>query len=122
MTGVQTCALPISQTLTVKTAAGGTVLYNGTVTVSSPVLPPTVTGHSPTAATLNQATTFTYSGSNLTSGMGYTVTNCDTVTDLGGGSSSRSFSCFPRTAGAQTLTVKTAPSGATLYTGAVSVR
>ena len=111
-----------AQTLTIKTAPGGTVLYNGAVTVSAPVTPPTVTGHSPSTATLNQVTTFTYSGSNLVSGMGFTVSNCDTTTDLGGGATSRSFSCIPRATGAQTITVKTAPGGATLYTGAVNVR
>ncbi len=110
-----------AQTLTIKAAPGGTTLYNGTVTVSAPVTPPTVSGHSPTTATLNQTTTVTYTGANLVSGMGFTVTNCDTTTDLGGGTTSRSFSCVPRTAGAQTLTIKAAPGGTTLYNGTVTV-
>ena len=109
-----------AQTLTIKTAAGGATLYDGAVTVVGPALP-TIAGHSPTFATLNQVSTFNYYGSNLVAGMGFTVTNCDSTIDLGGGSSFRSFSCIPRTAGAQTLTVKTAPGGTTLYTGAVTI-
>ena len=71
---------------------------------------------------MNQATNFTYSGANLVAGMGFTVTNCDAVTDLGGNASARSFSCIPRLTGSQTLTIKTAPSGTTLYNGTVTVR
>ena len=88
----------------------------------APVPAPTVSGHSPSSATLNQATTFTYSGANLVAGMGFTVTNCDTVTDLGGSATARSFSCIPRLTGTQTLTIKTAPGGTTLYNGTVNVR
>ncbi len=110
-----------AQTLTIKTAPGGSTLYNGAVNVSAPVVAPTVTSHSPSSATLNAATTFTYNGANLVAGMGFTVTNCDTTTDLGGSSTSRRFSCVPRSTGAQTLIVKTAPGGTTLYSGAVTV-
>ncbi len=84
-----------SKSGTVKTTPGGTTLHNFSVQVSAPA--PTVSSVSPSTATLGQLTTFTIHGSNLTSGMGFWIANCDGLTELGGGSASqRYFRCTPR--------------------------
>ena len=93
-----------------------TATYRTTSTVA-----PIVNQHTPTTATQNRVTTFTYSGSNLVSGLNVALSGCDVITDLGGNSSARSFSCSPKSSGIQTLTVKSAANDATIYTGKVTV-
>jgi hypothetical protein len=65
---------------------------------------PAATVVSPTTATLGVVTTFTVSGSDLSSGMLFQLANCDGTTELAGGTASaRKFSCTPSgTAGAHT--------------------
>ncbi len=85
---------------------------------------PVVSGVTPLTATLNQTTTFTVSGTGLTSGMGFFIADCAGVTELSGGSATaRQFSCTPgSTTGQKTGQVKTAPGGTLLYSFTVNIQ
>ena len=95
----------------------------GNITVNTPATP-SVTNVSPPNATLNQLTPFTVTGTNLTSGMGFTIQDCDpSNNEVGTGSSTqRTFQCTPSgTTGSKTGTVKTAPNGNSLKSFTVNV-
>ncbi len=85
--------------------------------------PPHVTSVRPSTATLNQQTTFTIRGSNLTSGMGFWIDQCEDVREIAGGSSSqRRFSCMPsHSAGRKSGEVKDRPNGRRLLSFSVNV-
>lgn len=115
---VFSCALSLlgSRTLTVKTdtaANGGTVIGSTrTFTVTQNGLP-NITSITPIAARLDVPTTFTVTGTSMTTGMGFAVDDCENVVEIAGGSAtSRSWSCTPRAPGEKTAYVKTAPGGA----------
>ncbi len=79
--------------------------------------PPHVTSVRPSTATLNQQTTFTIRGSNLTSGMGFWIDQCEDVREIAGGSSSqRRFSCTPSySVGTKSGEIKDHPEGTKLF-------
>ena len=115
---VFSCALTLlgSRTLTVKTdttANGGTVIGSTrTFTVTQNGLP-SITSITPVAARLDVPTTFTVTGTSMTTGMGFAVDDCENVVEIVGGSAtSRSWSCTPRAPGEKTAYIKTAPGGA----------
>ncbi len=59
-------------------------------------LPPMVSSVSPLTATLNESTTFTVSGSNLTENTAFWIDQCEGVTQLSGGTDTqRQFQCTP---------------------------
>ena len=99
-------------------------LVRGGQSLGSFPTPPTVSNITPTTATLNQLTQFTVTGANLTSGMGFTIENCEYPNiEVGTGSTTaRTFECTPQgTTGVKKATVKTAPGGTTLYSFSVNV-
>lgn len=92
---------------TVKDATTGALLKSFTVVVSTkPVAPPEVNTFSPGEATQNQSTVFTFNGTDLVSGMGFSLSGCINVKELPGGSSTqRQFSCTPTAAGVKNGTI-----------------
>lgn len=98
-------------------------------TPQQPMTPPTILSVTPTTAMLDTPTTFTFTGNNLVTGMGFTVADCEqTITDgftnelAGGTDTQRQFQCIPRgTAGLKTGLVKNKPGGTVLYTFTVEV-
>lgn len=93
------------------TAAEVTELYNQGTT-------PNITSITPIVAVLNQPTTFTVTGTNLTNGMGFTIGDCAASNvEVGTGSNTqRQFKCTPRgTAGQKTGMIKNKPKGDLLY-------
>ena len=85
----------------IKTAPGGKVLYTFIVkvthSVSSLYKLPRITSVSPTVANLGEATTFTVTGRNLKTGMGFAVNDCvHSSQELPGGTDTqRQFHCTP---------------------------
>jgi|GEM_PF-2543014 len=79
----------------------------------------TITSITPTVAVLNQPTTFTVTGTNLTAGMGFTISDCDKSNEEvpgTGTNSQRQFQCTPHgTAGQKTGSVLKNLSGSSLY-------
>lgn len=101
-------------------------IYNRTLTVSEVTAlyqqgantTPTITSITPTVAVLDQPTTFTVTGTNLTNGMGFTISDCDASNlEIGTGTDSqRQFQCTPHgTAGQKTGSVLKNLSGSSLY-------
>ena len=84
---------------------------------------PVVTSVTPTTATVNQATTFTVTGSHLTSGMGFTVAGCTpNNVEIGAGSATqRSFQCTPSSVGTQAGSVKTSVDGINVFNFNIAV-
>lgn len=103
----------------------GTLLKSFTVTVSALQVEasPLVKSYSPDQATVNQSVVFTFTGTDLTSNMGFTLDGCINVRELSGGSSTqRQYSCTPTSAGVKngqingqsfTVTVSGSGSGST---------
>lgn len=86
---------------------------------------PAITSITPIVAVLDQETTFTVTGTNLTDGMGFTIGDCDASNvEVGtGNSSQRQFKCTPRgTAGQKTGFIKTKPGGERLYNFDVKIQ
>lgn len=114
------CPLSVlgSRTLTVKTnttANGGTVIGSTRTFTVTPVgggTYPTNIVITPTTARLDVPTTFTATGSGMTTGMGFAVEDCENVLEVAGGTTtSRSWTCTPRLPGAKAADVKNAPGG-----------
>ncbi len=85
---------------------------------------PVVTGVTPLTAVLDVPTVFTVTGTNLTSGMGFTIANCEfSNSEVGVGTGTqRSFQCTPRRfLNSQAGVVKASSGGASLYTFNVTV-
>jgi len=84
---------------------------------------PFVSSLTPNSAILNEVTTFTIHGSNLTSGMGFWIDECSGVTELPGGTSTeRYFQCTPSySTGIKDGIVKDAPGGNALHEFTVDV-
>lgn len=77
---------------------------------------------SPATATLNQLTTFTVSGTNLTNGMLFNLEGCSVISELPGGTdTSRQFSCTPIASGPMAGVIKDQPGGTSLYIFHVAV-
>ena len=105
----------------VKDKSGGRVLKTFTVNVKDST--PKVTSVSPTKATLNQKTTFTIRGRNLTSSTAFYVPECKSMRSLGGNSTYRQFSCTPSyTAGRKRSEVKDKSGGKVLKTTYIEVK
>lgn len=98
----------------IKTALGGTVLYNFTVTVSAAAATYSITNITadPVKAVVSQPLTFTVTGSGLTTGMAWYLPDCVSSTGnqlLNVASSTlASFSCTPNATGLKSGYVKTA--------------
>jgi YD repeat-containing protein len=101
-----------TQTLSVRQAVPGLSVRDFTFSVTQ--IPPTTTvsGLSPQTARLDVPQVFTVAGTGLTTGMGFTVADCDSFSELAGGTAtSRSYQCTPRLPGRKGVTIKTAPGG-----------
>ena len=75
-----------------------------TATFSAPVAAPTITSVTPLAARLDFPQDFIVTGTNLTSNMGFTVEDCETIGGAGvevgtGTNEKRTFRCTPRLPG-----------------------
>ncbi|HOE40873.1 MAG TPA: DUF1566 domain-containing protein [Rhodoferax sp.] len=81
---------------------------------------PTVTSVSPTSAIVGINTTFTVTGTALTTGMGFTVQDCaPNNAEVGIGSATqRTFACVPEVAGSKHVLVKDTPGGTVLFQSA----
>lgn len=76
----------------------------------------------PTAARLDIPQNFTITGINLTSGMGFTIEDCDGTLEVGTGTVyQRTYQCTPRLPGPKLLTFKKAPGGDTLFTTTINI-
>ena len=99
-----------------KNAPNGTVLFNFTVSVSA-TGSPAVSAVTPLQARLDVAQNFEVKGTGLTSGMGFTIGDCEPETggaipEVGTGTpTQRTFRCVPRLPGPKQVTIKTAPGG-----------
>jgi RHS repeat-associated protein len=102
-----------SQTLSVRQSVPGLSVRDFTFTVTAAAPAATVTGVSPPAARLDVPQIFTVAGTGLTTGMGFTVADCDNFSEIttGGSASSRQYQCTPRLPGRKGVIVKTAPGG-----------
>jgi alpha-tubulin suppressor-like RCC1 family protein len=134
--GHHSCALKIDDSLVCWgengygqiTLPSATAISNNTTT-QQPMVTPTILSVSPTTATLDTPTIFTLTGTNLVTGMGFTVADCEqTITDgfsnelAGGTDTQRQFQCIPRgIAGLKTGLVKDKPGGTVLHTFTVEV-
>jgi len=103
-----------------KDKAGGTVVRSFTVTVNPPL--PTISSITPSTVTLNQAATFTVTGSNLTSTMAMYIPECNGMLPLGGSATSQRFSCTPSfTAGNKVSSLKDKAGGTVVRSFTVTV-
>lgn len=107
----------------VKTAAGGTSLFNFDIDVLPNGGVPRVTMVTPNKTALNKETIFTVYGENLTSGMGFAVAGCaNSSVETGLGTAyRRQFKCTPYTSGVVAGVVKTRPGGLALNHFGVTV-
>ena len=84
----------VSHTCGVKT--DGSVACWGRDNYGQSTPPPTVSSVSPLTATLNESTTFTIHGNNLTTDTAFWIDQCEGVTQLSGGTDTqRQFRCTP---------------------------
>jgi len=98
------------------------VKYSVAFTVTA-VATPTVTSITPGSARLDALTYFFVTGTALTSNMGFTVQDCDQVTEQPGGTSvQRTWTCYPRAPGVKQATLKTAPGGTQVAGGTAQIR
>lgn len=110
----------------VKTAPGGEVLHSFDVAVQPTAAGvPVVVDVVPHSAQLDQYTEFTVIGGNLSSGMGFTIADCEYSSrevPSKATAISRTFGCTPRgTAGRKSGIVKTKPGQLPVYTFSVDV-
>ena len=107
----------------VKTAAGGTSLFNFDIDVLPNGGVPRVTMVTPNKTASNKETIFTVYGENLTSGMGFAVAGCaNSSVETGLGTAyRRQFKCTPYTSGVVAGVVKTRPGGLALNHFGVTV-
>ncbi len=84
---------------------------------------PQVNSVSPVTAMLNELTTFTVNGSNLTSGMGFWIHDCAGIESVAGGTSTQQqFRCTPSyTVGEKAGVIKDQPGGTLLYPFSINV-
>jgi len=102
---------------TMRDEAGGAILktLNITVEEDSVSVTPIVSSVTPTTANLNENTTFTIAGTDLPDTLIMYIPDCENMTSLGGGTSSKQFSCTPiNTAGLKSAEIKDKPSGTIL--------
>ena len=83
---------------------------------------PTISSVTPRTANLNEKTTFTVNGENLTSTLVLYIPDCDNMTSLGGTTSRKQFSCTPiNYIGSKASVVKDKPSGTTLKSISINI-
>lgn len=92
------------------------------------VVGPIATVITPTVARLDVPQDFTITGTGLTSGMAFTIEDCEpesgpgAIPEVGTGTTTqRTFRCVPRLPGPKLLTFKTAPSGSTVFSTTVNI-
>jgi hypothetical protein len=108
------------------TSAGDkTGMIDGTkimMTVTNPpAQEPTITSYSLTTATLNTLTTFTFTGTNLVSGMTFALDGCTGIKEIANGTATnRQFSCTPTSAGKKTGTIKISATKTNTFTVTVT--
>lgn len=87
---------------------------------SQPVI--SVSSYSPSTAKVQEATRFTFTGTNLPAGLSFSLEDCIGIVEVSGGSAaSRSFNCTPLSSGSKRGTLKLLSSGAVLATFTVAV-
>ena len=110
--------------LAVLSGCGGSS-SSGAPTTSNPDTPAentmVVSGVNTNTAIIGTLSTFILSGSNMSSNMQVSLPNCENISALSGSTISVKFTCTPRAAGTQVLTVKTA-AGATLFTSNINLQ
>ena len=110
--------------LAVLSGCGGSS-NSGAPTTSNPDTPAentmVVSGVNTNTAIIGTLSTFILSGSNMSSNMQVSLPNCENISALSGSTISVKFTCTPRAAGTQVLTVKTA-AGATLFTSNINLQ
>ncbi len=97
-----------------KLSENGTASFK--VTVSEPLKEPKITSYVPDKATLNELTTFTFSGTDFVAGMQFSLDGCNGITELANGTATqRQFSCTPTSAGAKTGILKTSATNSSTF-------
>lgn len=89
--------------------------------VATAAVLPVASAVTPQSATIGQPTTFTVTGANLTAGMGFSITGCTNLTDLGGTPTSWQFQCTPTTTGSVSGLVSSTSNGNALLNFSVTV-
>lgn len=117
-----TCTPTVAGTLSINVQGAGVNLGTISIMVFEGANKPIVSGYSPTAAQLNQLTTFTFTGTGLTAGMSMSLPDCVGITELSGGTSTtRKFSCTPTIAGDIKGEIKDKLNGVVLKSFSVNV-
>jgi|GEM_PF-4650396 len=80
-----------------------------------------VSSVSPQSAIVGALTTFTLSGTNMSSKMQVSLPNCQNISALSGSTSRVTFTCTPQTESTSTLTVKN-EAGSTLFSGDIKLQ